>query len=157
MTLFHLPKLSNTKLFFLCFFLIILLDIVTSYIIGFFDENALLGFQFDDTSLGVFTEFLVSVLVIPIFETLIFQVIIIELLIWLRTKPMVAIMVSALLFALAHYYNMYYVLAVFPSGILLSYYYYILRVREDVLFAFLLVALLHALLNLVAFFGIHFL
>lgn len=157
MTLSHLPKLSNTKLFFLCFFLIILLEIPFSYIIGFFDEDALLGFQVDDTPLGVFGDFMVSVLVVPFLETIVFQVIIIELLIWLRAKPLVAIMVSAILFSLAHYYNVYYILAVFPSGFLLSYYYYLLKIREDVLYALLLVTLLHALINLFAVLSSHFL
>lgn len=157
LNLFHLPKLSNTKLFFLCFFLIILLEIPISYIIGFLDKDALLGFQVDATPLGVFGDFMVSVLMVPFLETIIFQVIIIELLIWLRAKPLVAIMVSSIIFALAHYYNAYYILVVFPSGFLFSYYYYILRTREDVWFALLLVTLLHALINLLAVFGTHFL
>ena len=157
MTLFHLPKLSNTKLFFMCFFLIILLQILSSYIISFFEEDALLGFQVDDTPLGIFGHFTVSVVVLPFLETIIFQVIIIKLFIWLRAKPPVAILVSAILFALAHYYNVYYILAVFPIGFLLSYYYYILIIREDVWYALLLVTLLHALINLLAVLSSHFL
>ena len=157
LTLFKHPKLSNTKLFFLCFFLIILLEIPVNYIIGYFDETALTGFQFDDTPLNVFVSFLTLVLLTPFIETIIFQVIVIEFLIWLRAKPWITVMVSALLFALAHYYNVYYILAVFPSGFLFAYYYYILRIRKDVWYALLLVTLLHALINLFVFITMHFL
>lgn len=111
--------------------------------------------QFDNTPVGVFTEFLATVILAPFLETIIFQVIVIELLIRLRVRPLIAILTSALLFALSHNYHIFYILAVLPSGILFAYYYYILRKRKGVLFAFLVIALLHALLNLLAFLGNH--
>lgn len=155
MTISQLVKLSNTKLFFLCFFLIILLEIPITYVIGFIDQDAFIGLQFGDTPLDIIVEFMLTIVVAPFLETIIFQVIIIEVLIWLRVKSWIAIGVSALLFSFAHYYSLYYILAIFPSGLLLSYYYYILRMREDVWHALLLVTLLHALINICAFLSMH--
>lgn len=119
MTISQLVKLSNTKLFFLCFFLIILLEIPITYVIGFIDQDAFIGLQFGDTPLDIIVEFMLTIVVAPFLETIIFQVIIIEVLIWLRVKSWIAIGVSALLFSFAHYYSLYYILAIFPSGLLL--------------------------------------
>lgn len=152
-----ISKLSNTKLFFLCFFFILLSDFLIAQITGYFDEDALLGLEVDNSPFGLFRSFLTLVILTPFIETLIYQDIVIQLLLWLRIRPLIAITVSALFFAVSHYYNVYYMLAILPSGFLFAAYYYVLKMRKDSWYALLIITLLHALLNLVAFLGNNFL
>ncbi len=142
------------------FLTFLLVDVLYQLIVGFvidkffpetFDHIQVLTVPYD-----LFVRFFLLVLIAPFLETLIFQFLIIEGLSKLKAKPLIVVSVSAALFSLAHGYNVVYIVAVFPAGLLFGYYYYILR-TEDKAIAFLSVVALHAAFNLLAYMNNYFL
>jgi len=96
--------------------------------------------------------FILTVLVAPVLETLIFQYGIIELLFRLKNKNKIlyAILASAIVFGLSHYYNIFYVLNSFILGLAFATFYIIAKIRKDINPLYLLFSI-HSLINLVAF------
>lgn len=130
----------------------IYLLVATLYIVSI---SLIINFQ-NQTILDVFDDFsqtqliVISLIVAPFFETLFFQLIIIEILRSYNLHRMLIVFLSAFLFALAHYYNLTYIVATFFIGLLLSYYYLSMRIYKEK-YVFLRVFLLHSCLNLFAF------
>lgn len=98
-------------------------------------------------------DILYALLVGPIFESIIFQVLIVEAFMAVskfltrRRFPLIAAIISAVLFSLAHAYGWCYIIGVSVGAMCLSLNYLIFRHRKTIGFGFLMTALLHALFN----------
>lgn len=114
------------------------------------DENDIGGIDFNSYSdIGLF--FMV-VVVAPLVETLIFQVIPIELIqkILKKRANILAVFVSALFFSYAHIgYSFWYFILIIPLGFLLAESYMIFQKKEQS--SYWIVTAIHALRNLIAF------
>lgn len=100
-----------------------------------------------------FEKILFGVYVIPLFETLVFQTLIISGVCLLLKRPRynfyISIILSAVAFSLNHSYNYYYMLYTFFIGIILAFAYYIARYRRTS--ATLTIFMIHAIWNLFLF------
>lgn len=107
------------------------------------------------------TEFLFAVLLAPLYETLLFQTLIVGggctffeyanqnvKQYGFRNYSWPLIFISALIFGLNHAYNIWYILFTFLSGIVLAFAYHVARRRK--LGAYIIVTLIHAFYNLTA-------
>lgn len=96
------------------------------------------------------TYILVLVIIAPFLETLIFQALVIEIVLKVNKKAVKwAIVLSALVFGLAHSYNIFYVFATFIIGLFYAWLYVFFKLhrKEN---AFLFVSLIHLTNNLIA-------
>jgi hypothetical protein len=93
-----------------------------------------------------------AVIVAPIMETAIFQVLPITLLSFFTKKRNLLVMVSACVFALAHVFPLL-ILYILPGGILLAWTYVMLKGRIGWWKAFLVTAVIHGLFNLINLIG----
>lgn len=95
-------------------------------------------------------ELVVLLLIAPLLETLLFQSLIIELVCKFIKRPRnslyVALMLSALTFAINHAYSMSYFVFTFIGGLILALAYFVGRYRREN--ASLLVVIIHTLYNL---------
>ena len=148
--LLDLEKTNRSKLFLVFFLLIFIYDVLSSIVVNAFFPSTFAHISDEINSYELFVQFFLLMLIAPLFETLIFQVIIIEGLHKFKFIPSaIIVLISAVVFAVAHHYNIIYMLAVFPVGLIFSYYYFILR--EDKYIAFLSVCALHSATNLIAY------
>lgn len=122
-----------------------------------------LGIEFQNSSvdsirndLGLTGLFIISVIVAPIFETLIFQIIIIEgfryllrNLISLKLILIFSTIISSLLFASDHIYSVNYYIMAFCSGFIYAALYNISKFRKEAAFIFPLI--LHSVWNFFTF------
>lgn len=92
-------------------------------------------------------EFFLVVLVAPLIETIIFQFIIIEIL-YEKVRKEIICLISALIFASTHLYNVLYFVFALIIGLALAYLYFIGKVNKK---AFQYVYLTHLLYNSIAF------
>jgi membrane protease YdiL (CAAX protease family) len=67
-----------------------------------------------------------------------------------RSKPILITTISALVFALNHYYDLAYVIIVLPIGFILAYPYIVYQTKESKLTAFKVVFIIHMLRNTVS-------
>ncbi|WP_194831040.1 type II CAAX prenyl endopeptidase Rce1 family protein [Prolixibacter sp. SD074] len=126
-------------------FLILLFQNITGISIGNGSENPLLNES-------KFFVLIIGILIIPFFETLIFQALpfyVINKLIRHKRKLWMFLIVSPILFSLNHLFNPAYILATYFGGLALALIYYIGYYRKEN--AILLVAVIHLINNLVAF------
>ncbi|MCB2361671.1 type II CAAX prenyl endopeptidase Rce1 family protein [Clostridium estertheticum] len=96
--------------------------------------------------------FIVAVIIAPLIETLIFQYAIIKYLRKLnilKNRNLIIILISAILFGLAHTYNLQYVIHTFFIGILLAYSFVVYEKKESS--PFWTVCAIHSLRNLTIF------
>ncbi|MBM7615047.1 CPBP family intramembrane glutamic endopeptidase [Alkaliphilus hydrothermalis] len=96
--------------------------------------------------------FIVVVIVAPLLETFLFQLMPIKILQWipaLKSRKYIVILVSAALFASTHSYSMLYIFYTFIIGILLAYSFCVYENKKSS--AFMVVVLIHALRNAVSF------
>lgn len=99
---------------------------------------------------------LIAIFFAPIIETFLCQLIPIELLqrickSFLKKRyPIVVLLITALLFALGHKYNIGYIIAMFVPGVALALCYWLFKNRDDWRLAFGMTALLHFMMNLTA-------
>lgn len=143
-----IKKEENLKYFIGFFILDFSIGLLTSSVATYFDPNATKNPIEDEAVLVVF---IVSILIGPIIETLLSQILIIEVLLRAKVKPILCIGVSALVFGISHNYNVFYIIAMVISGFIYALYYYKLR-DQGKLNGLLLVFVLHSLNNLLAFF-----
>jgi len=146
-----LPK-NRYKLFFIFAIAALLLNFIMSTVA----ENAVseaLNPLLQKETLDLIEIFVYMVIMTPFFETVIFQVLPIELFQKIKWSKMFTIVICAIIFAMAHAwdYGFVYALLVIPMGLLFAVYYVVLRERGRVL-AILSVSLIHGILNLVSFF-----
>jgi len=152
--LFHPGKIIlniNIKYYFLIIFSLLLLPslILTLFHIDLSNENVELIEQVDN----VFLIILFEVVMIPLFETFIFQFLLINMVKALAGRSRytfwLSVLIPSVLFGLSHSYSLLYIVAATLTGIIFSLTYYIstfLR-KEN---GFLIVFLLHGLNNLLA-------
>src|SRR5690554_1863195 len=145
-----LKNKRNSYLFLIFFLIIISYKIISAVIVNTFEKDSFEHLSAIGGSYELFTKFFSLVVIAPWFETLIFQVLIIEILVRLKLRPYLAVVLAAIIFAVAHSYNIIYIIVVFPLGFVYCYYYYLLR-RKDKYLAFLSVVGLHAASNLFAY------
>jgi len=100
----------------------------------------------------IVVDLVIAVIAAPLFETLLFQSLIIEVICKIIKRPRrniwIAVFASAIAFALNHKYSMSYVIYSFFGGIIYALAYYLGRYRKES--AIILVFLLHSLYNLLA-------
>lgn len=134
------------------------LSILFSILFSLLEVDVMVNTQFDELSPAALL--FGAVFFAPIIETFIFQFGVIEIGIKIleRIRDLsihwfVPGIVSALLFGLAHQYNLNYVLVTFLMGLLLAGIYYYTRQRFGASMAFVMCSAVHGLNNLVAFIG----
>src|SRR5690554_3406970 len=147
---FKLKKITNSKLFFLFLFSAIFYQIMSGVIVDILSPETLDHISGYKKPQELFTRFFFLVLLAPFFETIFLQWLPIELLIKFKIRLSFTLLFSAIIFALAHTYNLIYIIGVFPFGLILAYYYSILRLRDKWI-AFLSVMALHSAINLFAY------
>jgi len=134
-------------------FLALVVNIITSVLFNIFSPETIQPIE-DNSTLEEVLRTVGTVLFTPAIETLLFQVLIMELCYKIKKSDKLAIIVCAVLFSLAHFQapkagTSLYILAVLPMGLLLSWYYSYLR-KKDKIVGFLLVSGVHAVVNCVA-------
>ena len=139
-------------LFFWFFVVAVLYNWGTSELMAVLTPGSLKAKAMDEFSLPVV--FITLVLAAPLLETLFGQFIPIELLLRFEAtlNPVVYLLTSTIVFAVAHSYNWVYILVMLFPGFLLAAYYGLLRHRWGTRTAFWWVAALHASINLISFF-----
>ena len=144
-------KLENKKIL-LFFFLLLLFKIITGYLFNY------INIRFFNLENQVFEQLsendvlFLAVVVGPIIETLIFQLLLYRFLnqIGIKNKLIIIILMS-FVFSQAHWYHWLYVVASFMSGLFLNYFYvYILRKKNELIAVWLTIAL-HSSYNLYGF------
>lgn len=146
----------NRKYFFkslLIGFLLFLLSFTSSYLIHKL-IGVSLGKQNANSINSDFNSFIFVVLIVPIFETLIFQWLIIYQTYVSYTrghKKQFAILLSSILFGLFHSYSLYYVLVTTAAGVLLATSFCYFREKTNWLSAIIYVTVIHSLSNLLVF------
>jgi len=140
---------SNTPIALFYSLLIIdnIYNLSISYIINYFDSSLTETLEFSDFSLNEI--FFLTVIIAPLFETLIFQFLIIELLYFFKVKNNSIIIISTVLFAISHNYNIVYILAIIFPGLMYATYYLYLKINKKN--GFILIFSLHAFSNLISF------
>ncbi len=122
---------------------------IVSFIAG--DGVFYIDYLDDLSTTSVFT---ITVLFAPLFETFLYQFLIIEVLLfirkWLHIPFFVPIAVSAIVFGLTHDYNVYYIFSASLIGILYALFYLIAKYNVS-MNAFISVTIVHASTNLVGF------
>ena len=103
---------------------------------------------------NIFLNLLVTVFVVPLIETLIFQSLIIEIICKVIKRPRknicIAVIASSLAFALNHTYSLSYFFITLFAGMILALAYYFGRYRKES--AIILVFLIHSIYNLTSSF-----
>jgi len=142
-------KNCNKVLFiFLMFVLSILLTIVLSPLFDLFDITILPSSGVEEHTDNKMHEFTTAVIIAPLVETLIFQILLIEFLYLTKIGKRKIVILSAIIFSITHYYSIGYIFYAFSMGVIFSYSYII---RENTVNAFLTVYAIHVLRNTVAF------
>jgi len=101
-------------------------------------------------------KFVIAVLFAPLIETLIFQFLVIELVLFLLKRAkhsygeFFSILVSSFLFSMTHSYSNYYILYAFISGFIYAYFYLFARKRNG-MNGYLTVAFVHSFSNFTGF------
>lgn len=145
-----IPKSRNCQYFLLFLFVDHILATVATNVLGYFDNEFGSLYAFKEGTPEILI-FLGLVVIAPIFETLVFQFVVLESLLKIKVSASIALIISTVLFSLFHYYSLTYILYILCSGWILSYYYLALR-HQGKYNKVLLVILLHALGNLPVFF-----
>ena len=150
---FNIPASKNLRYFWFVFFVYFAFQFITAVIANNLSANSYTkGFKFD----SLMEEFLIAVIIAPIFETFIFQYLVIETLLNSKVKPIVCVAISASLFGASHWYNLVYVLVTTVVGLIFGFYYMALR-HQNFANKLVLVGALHALSNTIAFVDNNFL
>lgn len=145
----NIYKYINKLNFFSLIFLVTLINLLICFIASFL-SNYFTGKSLNEGVNGFLNtqeEFVLVVIIAPLFETLIFQYLIIDFF----SKKMqlkFACFISALTFALQHTYNLFYFVFALFMGIILAFLYVIGHKKNK---GFVLVLITHFLYNLIVF------
>ncbi|MDR0437032.1 MAG: CPBP family intramembrane metalloprotease [Bacteroidales bacterium] len=91
---------------------------------------------------------IISVLIAPLMETLVFQFLVIYLLLRFTRFPLwIVICISALIFGILHTYSVFYVFYAFVGGIIFAVAFVACKQKRGYFYAFWVVALIHGLYN----------
>jgi membrane protease YdiL (CAAX protease family) len=134
------------------FYFYIIIFLCPSLLLGvitiFLPEPEVAGYIAADS---IVIEMLIAVIAAPLIETLLFQSLIIEIVCKIIKRPRqnihIAVIASALAFALSHLYSLSYFIITFFGGIILALAYYLGRYRKEG--AIILVFIIHSMYNLV--------
>jgi len=143
----RLSLIKPSKRFLLFLGLIVTFNYAYTYFIDFFFnvpdivENGLENMSFP-------FKLILLILIAPLFETLVFQFAIIEIVKKISKNSIIAILMSALVFASTHFYDFYYVVSALIVGLLLAIFYLTYKNRT---FAFFSVFFVHSINNLIVF------
>ena len=133
-------------------FLVHLLTISIYYFVQYLNPNFIFNSSskpFVNLTHSVWLKFIAVVLIAPIYETFLFQYLIITTLLGkINTKWV--IFISSFFFGLSHFYNFFYILNAFFVGIVLAFAYVNWNGKKQS--PFLVVFLIHSLHNLLIFF-----
>jgi hypothetical protein len=143
-------KGSVLRLFVLCLFGLLLINVSIAGIVGVLERSSEMftkGAEIDNFTDEVLLYFLLA----PIFETLFFQLMPIWTLFHISHKKWRTILISATLFGLIHYYNVYYLIYGFLGGVILAFFFVETYIKKDWLTAYILTVLLHGMHNVGAF------
>jgi hypothetical protein len=146
----NLSKLSafkTLKILTVAVLLSITYNIAFSFVLEYFTESGLKADELE--SIPPFKLLLMATILAPLVETFVFQFLLIEIICFFSKSKMLALVVSTILFALTHAYNLNYILFAFIPGFMLGILYLILKNKQKP--AFILVCLAHALSNLYSF------
>ncbi|MDR3220008.1 MAG: CPBP family intramembrane metalloprotease [Dysgonamonadaceae bacterium] len=99
---------------------------------------------------SLFLTIMISVIIVPVIETLLCQLLPIYLLSYLKNIPYwVLIFISSLCFGLQHLYCVLYILYGFIGGWILATAFLIFKKQKDYFFAVVLTATIHGVFNLI--------
>lgn len=146
-----IPTEKNLRYFILIFLIYFSFKFITAVIANYFDPTLTSSSLKNESLLA---KFFIIVIIAPILETIIYQFAIIEIGFKLKIPPIFIIIISSLVFGFSHWYNPVYVLVTTVIGFILAYYYTALR-NQNYTNRVVLVILLHALSNLIAFLNNH--
>lgn len=139
----YLLKIQSYKFIILFFGFSLLLGVITTFL----PEPELAEPM---THNGIILQILLTVFIVPIIETIIFQLLIIEAIRKIIKRPKnnicLALLLSSTAFALNHTYSLSYFVITFLGGLTLAFAYYLARYRREN--AFLMAFLIHSLYNL---------
>ena len=144
----EIPRSKNLYFLFIFFLIEEITNWVAYYLFDYFSPGFADIEEYHKQGVGF--AFVSLVLIAPIFETLIVQFLVLELLHKLKISASVSILIAAVIFGVLHYYNIWYILATVISGFVFAYYYMALRPQGKWNKILLLIAL-HAMANIVAF------
>lgn len=143
----------NGKSYFNLFLILLSVKLVFSttgsLLITLIDPSLIQGGQNGTTN--IWKIFVLSIIVAPIFETLIFQSAVIEVGKSMKVDDPKLLLISSFLFGLSHFYNWVYFSFELVVGLIYAYSYLLARNRYDTFKAFLLVFLLHFIHNVISF------
>ncbi|PKM68124.1 MAG: hypothetical protein CVU95_05640 [Firmicutes bacterium HGW-Firmicutes-2] len=144
----YLRSLPTAK-FILIMTLISFLVVIPLALMAFFMNIDMNGPDFDE--IPIVLSFLSLGIIVPIFETLIFQFLIIRFLkkfSFFKNRIYITILISAVLFGLAHTYSIYYMFFAFVDGLLLAYAFVIYEDKK--VSAFWVTMAIHGLRNVLS-------
>ena len=147
--IYKIPK--NKNLYFLI--LVVLIDYITSNFSFKLINNLYPNFAEDNTIFKVSPPllFVFAIIIIPILETVVFQFVIIEVLLKIKTNEYLALIISTIIFSLLHNYNTGYILYIILCSWIFPLYYLALR-SQSIFIRIFLVALVHAISNFTAYY-----
>ncbi|MDP3469486.1 MAG: CPBP family intramembrane metalloprotease [Daejeonella sp.] len=144
-------KLADKKIVQL-FFLIVLLKIINGYVFTYINHTY---FKLDNLIFEKLSEkeiLFMAVVLSPIIETLIFQLVLFRLLNKIGIhNSLIIIVLMSFAFSQVHWYHWLYVVAAFVSGLFLNYFYVCVYKNKNELIAVLLTIVLHSSYNLFGF------
>lgn len=149
----YLKYINKNRFFFITLTILVLISFLGSYIIGYIVGEDTLEISFFKNK-NLFYIFIITVVIGPLIETLIFQLGIIEIVLYFKKTKIfeyLAILISSLFFGLTHNYNIYYLIFGTIIGFLFAIIYLVAKKRKD-MNPFIVVCLGHAIINLIAFF-----
>ena len=142
--------LKNNVITTLLFFL--LLVILNGYFFNYLNSQF---FKLNNNAFDSFTKqelFVVAVIIAPIIETLLFQFLLYNFLIFMKLKNVWQIIfIMSFIFSQVHWYNWLYVVATFFCALFFNLYYIFIVRSKNKFLAILMVTILHSLYNLFGF------
>ena len=150
MEFFKKNNLINVKILFIFLILSILLAIGFNYFLIKFNIQS----NFWDNGFNefnIFLKFFLVVVISPVLETIITNLIPIVILEKLIKNKYIIVFLASLLFAVLHWYSIYYVIFAFFGGILLNSFFIIIQNKSNTNKAVIFTILYHSLYNLFGF------
>ncbi len=146
-------KIFNYSILSILLFFIVIDNIYTYFFAEFLEflSNDKLVFKGNEGEIN--NDFILVVIIVPFFETLMFQYLIIWIFYNIYENFKGAVIISTLFFAMYHFFNIYYFIAVLGSGfILASLFVKIYRRTNNWLLSYVFTVLLHLEHNLIAYY-----
>jgi hypothetical protein len=142
---------SSNRITFIIIFTSILLIVAfcLNFAVGFIKEKDIIWFDFPRKEQGIFSLFFLSVILAPILETLLNQVLpyyLMNKIKYLKERSFLILLISALFFGLTHFYSLLYIIYAFILGFVFMYG-YMIRIKTDDK-TYYLITICHSLLNL---------